>query len=162
MRVFLPATRAGLVELTRSGRLAPPATGHAVTARLIAAWPDVDDEEREYAALMAAAFDSLVQLAGTGERRRVVVVADVPAVAVDASPGAEPDELTAVLVTEAVGRDQVASVHVDDAGAEPDVAAALAALPAALDGDASALEAVALEAHELLWYARQEIPDLLT
>lgn len=160
MRVFLPATRALLAELTRSGRLEPPVPAHAVTARLVAAWPDEDEDGRDYAALMAAAFDSLVLLAETDECRRVVVAADVPMSAVGTT-GADPDELTTVVVTAAVGLEQVASVHVDDAGAEPDVAAALAVLPAARDGDARALAAVALEAHELLWYARQEIPDLL-
>ncbi len=161
MRVFLPVTRARLAGLARTGRLEAPATGHAVTARLIAAWPEVDQEGRDYAALMAAAFDSLVLLAGTDERRRVVLAADVPMSAVAAATDAGPGELTAVAVTEPVALEQVASVHVDDGAAEPDVGAALAALPAAGGGDAAALDLVALEAHELLWYARQEIPELL-
>lgn len=162
MRVFLPATLAQLAELVRARRLEPPSAGHAVTARLIAAWPDEIEEGRDYAALMAAAFDSLLLLAGTDERRRVVIAADVPLRVVETSSVTDADELTAVVVTEAVGIEQVVSVHVDDAAAATDVDAALTVLPAALDGDAAALDVVALEDHELLWYARQEIPDLLT
>jgi hypothetical protein len=52
-------------------------------------------------------------------------------------------------------------VHVDDPDAEEDVRAALALLPAALAGDGPALGAVSLVDHELLWFATQEIPDLL-
>jgi hypothetical protein len=52
-------------------------------------------------------------------------------------------------------------VHVDAPEAEVEVAAALALLPAAEAGDAGAEEATALADHELLWYATQEIADLL-
>ncbi len=158
MRVFLPTTRAGLAALQASGRLPGPLAGHAVTARLVAAWPDEEDEGRDYAALMAAAFDSLVLLAGTGETRRIVLAVEVP---LDQVRGAGTDEVTAVVVAGPLALDQLASVHLDHVDAEPAVDEALRQLPAATGGDAGALAVVALEDHELLWYARQEIPDLL-
>jgi hypothetical protein len=53
------------------------------------------------------------------------------------------------------------AVHVDDEQAAADVTSALAEIPAALAGDGPALAAVSLVDHELLWFATQEIPDLL-
>ena len=50
---------------------------HAVTAWLREAWPEADEEEWEYAALMAAADDSLALLTEEDRPRRVVVVAEV-------------------------------------------------------------------------------------
>jgi hypothetical protein len=56
----------------------------------------------------------------------------------------------------------VRAVHADDAAAEPDVAAAAAAiLEADLGGDDAAFIVDGAEGHELLWYATQELPDLL-
>ncbi|NUP79292.1 MAG: hypothetical protein HOV96_17280, partial [Nonomuraea sp.] len=57
---------------------------------------------------------------------------------------------------------KVAAVHIDDPGAAADVEAAADALPAADGGDDDARFTVdGAEAHELMWYATQEIPDLL-
>ncbi|MGW4105375.1 DUF6912 family protein, partial [Streptomyces sp. NPDC004976] len=57
---------------------------------------------------------------------------------------------------------EAAAVHVDAADAEADVTAAADALPAADGGDDDAQFAVdGAEDHELLWYATQEIPNLL-
>jgi hypothetical protein len=56
----------------------------------------------------------------------------------------------------------VASVHVDDADAEPTVAAAAEAMIAADLGDPGSQEKVDdAEGHELSWYANQEIAALL-
>jgi len=61
-----------------------------------------------------------------------------------------------------VDLEQVVSVHVDDADAEQTVRAAVEALDAAGAGDADAAAAVEEpEGFELLWFATQEIPDLV-
>ncbi len=53
-------------------------------------------------------------------------------------------------------------MHVDSADAERDVAAAAGALAAADGGDDEAGFVVdGAEDHELLWYATQEIPNLV-
>ena len=158
MRVSLPLTLTGLAELHATDPLGPaPLAAHAVTEHLRRETPIGDDEELEYAVLMAAAFDSLIALDSAGAPpRRVVVAAEVD----DADVQVGEDE-TAVQVLVGVPLARCQAVHVDDPGAEPDVRAALAQLPAALAGDGPALGAVALTDHELLWFATQEIADLL-
>jgi hypothetical protein len=158
VRVYLPLTLTGLAELHATGSLGPaPLAAHAVTDRLRRDWSGGDDEELEYAALMAAAFDSLVAIDAAGAPpRRVVVAADVE----DADVRVGEDE-TAVQVAAGVPLARCQAVHVDDAEAEADVRAALGRLPDALAGDGPALGAVALTDHELLWFATQEIADLL-
>ncbi|WP_446046960.1 DUF6912 family protein, partial [Streptomyces olivaceus] len=57
---------------------------------------------------------------------------------------------------------KAAAVHVDAAEAETDVTAAAGALAAADGGDDDAQFTVGgAEDHELLWYATQEIPNLV-
>jgi hypothetical protein len=69
----------------------------------------------------------------------------------------------AVRLTEPVTLDQVAAVHLDDGDAEETVRAAVSALDAAEAGDEEAAQAVEEpEGYELLWFATQEIPDLLS
>lgn len=165
MRVYLPLTVAGLGDLHRSGRIAAstaPLRAHAVTPALRASFgPGADDEELEYAALMAAAYDSLLAIAATsGEPRRVVVAADVDDTQVAPDRSAD-DDPTAVVVGDEVGISQCRSVHVDDADAEGEIVLALSRLPQAQAGDGQALAAVSLVEHELMWFATQEIPDLL-
>ncbi|HET7902203.1 MAG TPA: hypothetical protein VFL59_13535 [Candidatus Nanopelagicales bacterium] len=162
MRVYLPLTVAGLGELHRTGRASgSPLRAHAVTSALRASFGTADDEELEYAALMAAAYDSLLAIASTGgEPRRVVVSADLDDAAVAPDPDAD-DDPTAVVVTGEVGLERCRSVHVDDADAEGEIVLALARLPEAQAGDGQALAAVSLVEHELMWFATQEIPDLL-
>ncbi len=85
-----------------------PLRGHAVTDSLRAEWPDGDDEQWEYAALMAAADDSRA-LRGEGDApRRYVVAADVP----DARP-VPGDDPTVVEVAAGVTWRAVAAAHVD-------------------------------------------------
>ena len=63
---------------------------------------------------------------------------------------------------EAVRIDQVASLHIDAGYAEETVRAAVEAHDAAAAGDEDAMIAVEEpEGFELLWYATQELPDLL-
>jgi hypothetical protein len=158
VRIYVPTTVAGLAALHTSGRLAPaPLAAHAVTPALRASWVGADDEELEYAVLMAAAFDSLQLIAATsGEPRRVVVVADVD----DAGTQHGADD-TGVTVTDEVLIARCSAVHVDDADAEGEVVLALGRLPEAAAGDARALADVSLVEHELMWFATQEIPDVL-
>ncbi|MFH8977786.1 DUF6912 family protein [Streptomyces sp. NPDC017890] len=177
MRVYVPLTLAGLAEAHRTGELGTgPLAAYAVTPAL-REWCLSDDiEELEYAALNRAALASLRQLAADADtaRRRVVVAADVADGAASAGPGrgleGDPDQghedapasLGEVLLAGPLRLAEVASVHVDSADAEADVAAAAEALAAADGGDDDARSVVeGTEDHELLWYATQEIPNLV-
>ena len=158
MRVYLPLTVRGLTELQRSGRIArAPLAAHAMLPALRRDWAGADDEELEYAVLMAAAFDSLARIAETDDTpRRVVVVADV-----DDSHVEVGDDLTAITVTTEVPLALCAALHLDDSASEGEVAQALLRLPEAVAGDGQALGAVSLTELELMWFATQEIGDLL-
>ncbi|GAA3493629.1 hypothetical protein GCM10019016_007280 [Streptomyces prasinosporus] len=125
-----------------------------------------DIEELEYAALSRAALASLRLLAADpgAPRRRVVVAVDVPdgTAAADPDRGLDPAALGEVRVARTVPLAKAAAVHVDAADAEADVAAAARALPAADGGDDDAQFTVdGAEDHELLWFATQEIPQLV-
>ncbi|MCN9244743.1 hypothetical protein NGF19_28850 [Streptomyces sp. RY43-2] len=167
MRVYVPLTLSGLAEAHKTGELgAGPLTAYAVTPAL-RDWCLSDDiEELEYAALSRAALASLRLLAGDdgAPRRRVVVAVDVPDGAVASGPdrGLDPAALGEVRVAGVVPLAKAAAVHVDAEDAEADMAAAVQALPAADGGDGEAQFAVdGAEDHELLWFATQEIPNLL-
>ncbi|WP_182906118.1 DUF6912 family protein [Microbispora sp. H13382] len=168
MRVYLPSTIPALARVVAAGELGPaPLTGFAVTPALIEWYVSGDTEELEYVALTEAARASLRMLAADRKdgvevaARRIVIAAEVPDETVKA--GAELEERARVRVLEAVPLRLVAAVHVDDPDAVPDVEAAIAALPSADAGDDDARFVVdGAEDHELLWYATQEIPDLLT
>ncbi|MFJ2032403.1 DUF6912 family protein [Streptosporangium sp. NPDC087985] len=167
MRVYLPCTLPTLTRVVALGELGPaPLTGYAVTPALIEWYVSGDTEELEYVALTEAARASLRMLAadradGTEAAAcRVVIAAEVPDDSVSA--GAEPEERARVRLAGAVPLAKIAAVHVDDVSATADVEAAIAALPAADRGDDDAQFVVdGAEANELLWYATQEIPDLL-
>lgn len=168
MRIYLPTTLPGLASLARCGALEPaPLEAFAVTPALREWYVDDAAEELEYAAMTAAARQSLRLLAATSPEgggvppRRVVVAADVPGA--DVAPVGQPDrEPAAIRVTATVPLSSVVSAHVDDVHAEPDVAAAVRALPEADAGDDDAAFTVdGAEAHELAWYAVQEIADLV-
>ncbi|MEU6713090.1 hypothetical protein ABZ897_16535 [Nonomuraea sp. NPDC046802] len=163
MRVYLPCTLPALATAVQAGELGPaPLTGYAVTPALTEWYASGDTEELEYVALTEAARASLRLLAADAAEaapRRVVVAAEVPEGSVKA--GADLTERARVRLAEPVPLAKVASVHVDDLDAVPDIEAAIAALPAADDGDDDARFTVdGAEAHELMWYATQEIPDL--
>jgi hypothetical protein len=167
MRVYVPLTLPGLAEAHKTGDLGTgPLLAYAVTPALREWYLSDDIEELEYAALSRAALASLRLLAANpaAPRRRVVVAVDVPdgAAAADPDRGLDPAALGEVRVTGAVPLAKAASVHVDSADAEPDVTAAAEALPAADGGDDDAQFVVdGAEDHELLWYATQEIPNLV-
>src|SRR5580700_7647995 len=140
MRVYLPSTMPGLADILTKGEAGPaPLRAFAVTPALREAYASGDDEELEYVAMLAAAKQSLRLLEADpgAPRRRVVLAADVSDAQV--SWHAYDDELDAVA----------------------DVAAAADAITAADAGDDDACFAVdSAEAHELAWYATQELEYL--
>lgn len=149
MRIYVGCTASDLAHLWSAGQLVSGRSCHAVTLELRRHEMGADDEELEYLALGAAADSSVAALRDSREEppRRVVLAADVPDEAVT-PVGASDVTRTRVTVSTSVALAQVAAVHVDDVGAADAVRAALA-------GDHPALAE-----HELLWYARQEIPDV--
>ncbi|ARF55575.1 DUF6912 family protein [Streptomyces gilvosporeus] len=167
MRVYVPLTLSGLAEAHKSGELgAGPLDAYAVTPALREWYVSDDIEELEYAALNRAAQASLRQLAGNPQaaRRRVVVAVDVPEGVAVADPDRALDEsaLGQVRLAGPVPLTTAAAVHVDADDAEPDVAAAAAALGAADQGDDDAQFTVdGAQDHDLMWFGVQEIPHLL-
>ncbi|MFJ2263190.1 DUF6912 family protein [Streptomyces sp. NPDC087844] len=167
MRVYVPVTLSGLAEAYKTGELGSgPFVAYAVTPALREWYLSDDIEELEYAALNRAALASLrlVALDPDAPRRRVVVAVDVPdgAAVADPGPGADPASLGELTVAAAVALARAAAVHVDSDDAEAEVAAAADALGAADRGDDDAQFVVDGAAdHELLWFATQEIPNLV-
>ncbi|MEU3512148.1 hypothetical protein ABZ733_30545 [Streptomyces longwoodensis] len=167
MRVYVPLTLPGLAEAHKTGQLGSgPLVAYAVTPGLREWYLSDDIEELEYAALSRAALASLRLLAADAgtPRRRVVVAVDVPdgAAASDPDRGLDPAALGEVTVAGTVPLAKAAAVHVDADDAEADVAAAADALEAADGGDDDAQFVLdGAEDHELLWFATQEIPNLV-
>ena len=166
MRVYLPATLPALAGILPAAEIGPaPVLAYAVTPALREWYASADLEELEYAALMHAARASLRLLRDDPEapRRRVVLAADVPDEQAGRGGGFDGgfDEPTLVLLSAPVPLARVASGHVDDVAAVPDIGAAVQALAAADAGDGDAQFLVdGAEGHELLWYATQELGDL--
>jgi len=162
MRVYLPSTMPVLADILAKGEAGPaPLRAFAVTPALREAYASGDDEELEYVAMLAAAKQSLRLLEADhgAPRRRVVLAADVP----DAQVGwqAYDDDPAAVVVDAAISLVTIASGHVDELDAVADVTAAADAITAADAGDDDACFAVdSAEAHELAWYATQELQYL--
>ncbi|MEU3254898.1 hypothetical protein [Streptomyces sp. NPDC006997] len=167
MRVYVPLTLPGLAEAHKTGELGTgPFTAYAVTPALREWYLSDDVEELEYAALTRAALASLRLLAADpgAPRRRVVVAVDVAdgAATADPRPGPDPAALGEVRVAGGVALAKAAAVHVDAEDAAADVAAAADALEAADGGDDGAQSTVdGADDHELLWYATQEIVNLV-
>ena len=147
MRIYLPAT---LAELDRTQGLTARLV-HTVTPALRRAFPEEDDEGLEFVAQLLAADDSLELLdgAGPGRLRRVVVAADVPEGVVD--PVDDAHAPSVVQLTTTAEWDEIACAHVDEPAAEADVVAALA-------GDEAAAERLA--DRDLLWYDVTELGRL--
>jgi hypothetical protein len=161
VRVYLPATLPAVAGLLRDGEIRPtPVRGYAVTPALREWYASGDVEELEYVAMTHAARDSLRLLANdpAAPRRRVVLAAEV---ADDQVAGTNFDEPALVVISCPVLLRDIASGHVDDPAASPEITAAVAALPAADAGDADAQFTVdGAEGYELAWYATQELADL--
>jgi hypothetical protein len=167
MRVYVPLTLPGLAEAYKTGELGEGAfVAYAVTPALREWYLSDDIEELEYAALNRAALASLrlVAVDPGAARRRVVVAVDVADrdAAADPDRGLDPVALGEVRVVGPVPLSKAAAVHVDSAEAEDEVAEAADALGAADQGDDDAQFIVdGADDHELLWYATQEIPNLV-
>jgi hypothetical protein len=169
MRVYLPSTLSWLARALTSGEIGPaPLPAYAVTPALREWYSDADLEELEYAALTAAARASLGLLADDpgAAPRRVVLVVDLPDQAVAHEPGdaalGDEEGRAAVRVAAPIPVQKIVSGHVDDPDAAADIRAAVEALPAAGAGDEDARFTVdGAEGHELMWYATQELSDLL-
>jgi hypothetical protein len=167
MRVYLPCTLPALARVVTVGELGPaPLTGYAVTPALTEWYASGDTEELEYVALTEAARASLRMLAADRAdgldvaARRVVIAVDVPEG--DVSMGTDLEERARVRLAAGIPLAEIAAAHVDDLSAVEDVEAAIAALPAADGGDDDARFVVdGAEANDLLWYATQEIPELV-
>lgn len=167
MRVYIPTTLAGLAEAYKAGELGPgPLDAFAVTPGLREWYVSDDIEELEYAALNRAAQASLRLLAVHPDvpRRRVVLAVDMAdgSVRFDPDSALDPAALGEVRLSREVRLTEAAAVHVDADDAERDVRAAADALGAADAGDDDAQFTVdGAEDHELLWFATQEIPNLI-
>ncbi len=167
MRVYLPATTTVLRRLVDEGRLTGPSTAFAVTPALRQFYAlseaEADEEELEYAALLAAARASLrlLDIDPFAARRRVVLAADVADDSV--TPIDDPDaDRGAVRIEGDVELRNVASAHLDGEDAEEDVRAAVAVvLEADLGSDDAQFVVDQAEGHELAWYATQEIGPVL-
>jgi hypothetical protein len=165
MRVYVGTTLAQLQALRDKG-LEPPVRAHAITPSLREWYVEGDQDELEYAASVDAARDSLQLLAASGDQgalRRVVVAADVPDDLVHPEPATLEDSgRSAVRLDRSLDLEHVVSIHVDDDLALDDVAAAVAALPAAQAGDEDAQFTVdGADGHELAWYDVSELDDVL-
>jgi hypothetical protein len=163
--VYIPATLAMLQQLVAKGSLWPVnGTAFAVTPKLREAYAEGDDDELAEVALREASLASLRLLAAdsdtgpdTPRPRRAVLAAEVD----DAKYRPDLDDAV-VRLGEPVTIDQVVAAYVDNADAEPAVAAAIAVIDAADLGDEDADLVVGdAQDHELAWYANQELPFLL-
>jgi len=144
MRIYLPATFTTLASALADGGVRDaPYTAYAVTPALRAAVGTDDEEELEYAAMSMAADASLRMLAADPEApaRRVVIAAELPERIVH--PVAEAETPGQVRIDGVVPLKRIASAHIDDEAAAPDI------------------KAGRTEEHELLWYATQELRYLL-
>ncbi len=158
MRVYLPATVSSIAAALAQGsaRELEPGRGFAVTPGLREWYASGDTEELEYIALSLAAAASVRLISADPQvaRRRVVVAADVDPSAVEITEDGTRASRGQIGVTRPVAFGRVAAVHVDDDTAVDAVRAA------ALDpSDEFAAEEAA--DHELLWYATQEVDELL-
>ena len=130
MRVYIPATLAMLSLLIADGDFQPRSgTAFAVTPALRESYAEGDDEELAEVAIAEAAMASIRLLATESDDdlplRRAVVIADADA-------ESRPDLDTAVVRLKGrIGLDQVVAVYVDNAAAEPAVAAAIEVIDAA-------------------------------
>ncbi|MBA3339905.1 MAG: hypothetical protein H0T54_09235 [Geodermatophilaceae bacterium] len=161
MRIYVPSTTTELTILRDEGELRDPRAATAVTAELSQWYVDTDLEELEYAAMLEAARLSLrmVDSDPTAARRRVVVTVEVPDKAVELDPKAGRGS---VRLLSPLSLAEVVSLQVDGPDAEAAViAAAAVVIEADLGSDDAQFIVDEAEAHELGWYATQELGPLL-
>jgi uncharacterized protein DUF6912 len=163
MRVYIPSTFPLLDLACHAGEFGPaPLTVYAVTPALREWYTEGDDEELEYAAMAQAARASVGLLAADPDapRRRVVVACEVSALP-PANGSVELGDARLELHV-VVPWTAVAAVHLDATRAADVVGKAAELWEAARNGDEDAVFALdSCEGEDLLWYATQEIPDLL-
>lgn len=162
MRVYLPATLPLLRAAVVAAQCGPaPLAGCAVTAALREWFAEGDAEELDYVALTDAgrAALPLLDVDARAPRRRVVIAVDVP----EGWVRAHPDRgRSTVSVAQVVPWSRVVAAYVDDAIAEPAVAAAAESMVAAeLGSDDSQFLVDEVDGHELGWYAVQELGPLV-
>ena len=158
MRVYLPATLNGLAAALAADttRELPAGSGFAVTPGMREWYATGDTEELEYAALSLAAAQSVRLISADPQaiRRRVVVAAEVDASAISAADDGTHASRGRIFLNQPVAFSRVAAVHVDDPSAMEAVGTA------ALEPDDDFAMGEAAD-HELLWYATQEVDELL-
>jgi hypothetical protein len=163
MRVYIPSTFPLLDRACHAGEFGPaPLVAYAVTPALREWYIEGDDEELEYAAMAQAARASVGLLAADPDaaRRRVVVACEVSAIPPADGTVELGDGRLELHVVEPWTA--VAAVHLDAIGAAGVVGKAADLWEAAQSGDEDAVFALdSCEGEDLLWYATQEIPDLL-
>ncbi|HCT79224.1 MAG TPA: hypothetical protein DGG94_18695 [Micromonosporaceae bacterium] len=149
--------------LREAAEIEPAAVAaHAVTPALREWYIEGDEEELEFVAFSRAAQEALRLLHAdpTAPRRRVVISADLPQQAIQTDN--QDLGTSAVRLTVPVALAAIAAFHIDAAEAETDVAAAAEAVDAAAAGDPDAQFTVdSAEDHDLLWYAPEEIGEVL-
>ena len=158
MRVYVGLTRSELAAARAEG---VTGTAYAVTPDLRESYAAGDQEELEYVALLAAAESCLPKLALLPDepRRRFVVAVEVADGLVRRDEQAGP---AGVLLQGPVPWSAAQAVHADDPAATGAVAAAANAYAAAQAGDDDARFTVdEVEGWELMWFATQEVDDLL-
>jgi hypothetical protein len=166
VRLYLPATLPRLARWLEAGEAGLDADGpgdlaFAVTPALREWYYEADLDELEHVAQLAAAAGALELLAAdpAAPRRRLVIAADVDEVLISPAPGRG---RAAVTTGVTIPRKRWSSALVDDLDAAGAVEAAVANLAAASAGDDDAQFAVdEAQAHELGWYAVQELRYLL-
>lgn len=161
MRIYLPSTTTELARLRDTEELPGPRSATAVTDAFRDFYLDPDVDELEYLALREAAQLSLRMIDAdfTAARRRVVIAAEVPDAAIRLDPS---NGRGSVRLETGLSLAEVVSVHMDDAQAESAVSAATTVV---IEADLGSVDAQFLvdetEAHELGWYATQELGPLL-
>jgi hypothetical protein len=160
MRVYLPATLRRLQAWLDAGQ-AVTEVAYAVTPSLREWYREAELDELEHAAQQDAAIGSLTLLAADpdGPPRRVVLAVELPDSDIRPASGVG---RAVVTLPGPVPIARWASALVDDLDAAATVVAAVAAVGPAAAGDDDAQFALdEAEAHELGWYAVQELPFLL-
>ncbi len=164
MRVYLPSTLPALARMFLAAEIDPSTVlGFAVTPALREWYSSGDIEELEYVAMMQAARSSLRLLMADPDApaRRVVLAAELPDDQIVAAAGFSEPAL--VEIKPPVALSDIVSGHIDDPMAADDVSAAVAALPAADNGDDDARFVVdGAEGNELMWYAAQELRHVVS
>jgi hypothetical protein len=161
VRIYLPATLPMLQRWLVVGQAEPGPKAYSVTPTLREWYREADLDELEAAAQVAASIGSLELLAAdpSAPRRRVVVAADVAEGEV--RPVATAGR-AAICLASSVPFGRWASALVDDPDATVVVSAAVASLARAAGGDDEAqFDLDEAEAHELGWYAVQELRFLV-